>query len=80
MPTFCYVSEWCKTMHNDVPVISVKTAEEIIETMDDLIEHTGKIKVVGDAGHEYVNKVHNAKTTIKKWESLIKYVNKEYRR
>lgn len=77
-PTFCYVSEWCRTVHPDVPVVNIKTAEEIIERVDRYIDNPDEMRTIGDAGHNYVDKVHSADMVVQRWEALIKFVSEEY--
>jgi len=77
-PTFCYVSEWCKTIHPDVPVVNLKTAGEIVQEVDKLITNPDYMTYLGDAGHAYVDRVHSAEIAVQKWEGLIRFVSEEY--
>lgn len=78
MPVFCYVSEWCRTVHNDVPVVNLKTAEEIIRKVDWYMSDQDRIRFDGDRGHNYVDRVHSAEIAVQRWKALIKYVSEEY--
>ncbi len=78
MPTFCYVSEWCRTVHPGVPVVSVKTAGEIINQVDRYICDPTVMLYRGHMGHHYVDRVHSAEIAVQRWEALIRYVSEEY--
>jgi len=75
MPTFCYTSSWCKSIHPEVPVISVRTAQEIFDRTVNIIKNYGQYSY----GHDYVMRVHDAKNAIERWTALIDYVQNEYR-
>lgn len=78
-PVFCYVSEWCRTAHPDVPAVNLKTAGGIVEQVDRYIDYPGEMKAIGDAGYDYVMREHSAAIAVQRWEALIKYVSKEYK-
>ncbi|MDD5614959.1 MAG: hypothetical protein PHH85_02020 [Candidatus Methanoperedens sp.] len=78
MPTFCYVSGWCGTVHPDAPLISVKSAEDIVEITESFIEDPDRMYELGKEGHDYVVRVHDAKNAVERWEQLIHFVSKEY--
>ncbi len=77
-PTFCYLSNWCRTVHPDVPIVKVKTAGEIIDRVDRYIDHPEEMTAVGNAGHAYVDRMHSAEIPVQRWEALIEYVSEEY--
>lgn len=78
MPTFCYVSEWCRTIHHDVPVVNLKTAGDITRQVDMYIADIDKMRHDGDIGHDYVSRVHSADIAVKRWDALIRFVREEY--
>jgi len=74
MPTFCYVSDWCRSIHPEVPVISVRTALEIFGRTVNIVKNHGQYSY----GHDYAVQVHGAQNAIKRWTALIDYVQYEY--
>lgn len=80
MPTFCYVSGWCKCAHPDVPLISTRSADEIVKKTNEMIDNPDEMMRIGREGHDYVVRVHSAQNAVKRWESLIDYVSDGYRR
>lgn len=74
MPTFCFVSGWCMTIHPDVPVIPYTSVDDIVNATKKMIDEPDTLQKIGEAGHRYVVDMHSAEKAIKRWESLIEFV------
>lgn len=80
MPTFCYVSGWCKSIHPDLPLINLRDSKAIFNKTVEMIENPDEFWKSSKDGREYCMRVHDAKNAIVRWTSLIDYVQNEYRR
>lgn len=78
MPTFCYVSGWCGTVHPDAPLISTKSAEDIVKITESFIKDPDEMYELGKEGHEYAMRVHSAENAVVRWENLIDFVTEEF--
>lgn len=79
MPTFCYVNGWCKSIHPDLPLISLRDGRAIFDKTVEMIESPEEFWKSSKDGREYCERVHGAKHAIVRWTSLIDYVQNEYR-
>jgi hypothetical protein len=80
MPTFCYISGWCKSIHPDLPLISTRDGKKIFDKTIEMIENPEKLHEAGKDGREYAMRIHDAKNAIKRWKGLIEFVSQEYRK
>lgn len=79
MPVFCSASGWCRTTYPDLPVIHTKSSKELAEKTIELVTNPDLMKEIGDKGHEFAMKHHDAKVAVKRWTALISYVKDEYK-
>ena len=70
------VRSWCRMMHPDLPVISVRNEKELHERLFSLIDG-GLDPWMRHAGYEYVLAHHAPKLVAKQWEYLIDHVYNE---
>lgn len=78
MPVFCSASGWCRTTYPDLPVIHTIDSKELTEKTIELIENPDLITEIGNKGHEFVMKYHDAKEAVKRWTALIEYITTDY--
>ena len=67
------VGPWCRMIHPDLPVISVKNENELYSNLVDVIENE-ELDRIGDIGRRYVLKHHHPEVVAKQWDNLIKHV------
>lgn len=67
------VRSWCRMIHPDLPVISVKNENELYSTLIDVIENK-EIAWIGEEGKRYVTKYHHPKVVANQWNYLINHV------
>lgn len=74
------VRSWCRMLHPDLPIISVKNERELYDSLVDLIENK-ELDRIGAEGRRYVLKHHHPKVVAKQWAYLIEHVKekKEFR-
>lgn len=78
MPTFCYISGWCGTVHPDAPLISARSAEDIVSVTEGFIKDPDEMYELGKEGHEYAVRVHSAENAVVRWENLIDFVRGDF--
>jgi len=69
------VRSWCRMIHPDLPVISVKNESKLYSTLIDVIENK-ELDWIGDEGRRYVMKHHHPEVVAKQWDYLIEHVSK----
>ena len=67
------VRSWCRMIHPDLPVISVRNESELYSALVDLIENK-ELGWIGNGGKQYVLKHHHPKVVAKQWDYLIEHV------
>jgi len=79
MPVFCSASGWCRTTYPDLPVIHTRSADEMVSKTIELINNPDLMEELGDRGHEFAIRYHDARNAVRRWEALIEYVTEEYK-
>ena len=67
------VRSWCRMIHPDLPVISVKNESELYSTLIDVIVNK-ELDWIGAEGKKYVLKHHHPEVVAKQWDYLIEHV------
>ena len=67
------IGPWCRMIHPDLPVISVKNENELYSNLVDVIENE-ELDRIGAEGRRYVLKHHHPEVVAKQWDHLIDHV------
>uniref|UniRef100_A0A6M3LFN3 Putative glycosyltransferase n=1 Tax=viral metagenome TaxID=1070528 RepID=A0A6M3LFN3_9ZZZZ len=68
------ISPFVRSMHPDIPIVNT-TEETLSEAIIQLISEPERMFELGEKGHKYAMKEHDAKTNIAKWDYLIQWVH-----
>uniref|UniRef100_A0A6M3MDY3 Putative glycosyltransferase n=1 Tax=viral metagenome TaxID=1070528 RepID=A0A6M3MDY3_9ZZZZ len=67
------LSPFVRSMHPDIPIVQAEL-NTLYDVIKGLLFDSNSIDVIGEKGHEYTKREHEAKTNIAKWDYLIQWV------
>jgi len=80
MPVFGFNSSWSKMVFPDAPIISYSDVKQIIGEVSKMIDDPEYLHQQAEVVRAYARRVHHSSHAIRRWESLIDFVSKEYLR